>query len=198
MSLPGRNLAGSSDDGRPASDFYPTPAWATQALLAREEIRSTDKIWEPAAGDGAMVDELTLAAPVIASDIEPRRKDIFEMDFLNASEIHTVDHVITNPPFKLAQAFIEKSKQVASKKIAMFLKIQFLEGITRLPMFLDKEFPLARIYVFSRRVSLTRDGKPMKNGGTMCFAWFVWDRLSQGQPIINWIDDGPPKNPKTT
>lgn len=38
--------------GSPATDFYPTPAHVTEALLERETFKGT--MWEPACGDGAM------------------------------------------------------------------------------------------------------------------------------------------------
>ena len=34
------------------ADFYPTPPWATRALLAHETF--IGNVWEPACGDGAM------------------------------------------------------------------------------------------------------------------------------------------------
>src|SRR5271165_95785 len=36
--------------GRPNNDFYPTPAYATEALLDSEEFSGI--IWEPACGNG--------------------------------------------------------------------------------------------------------------------------------------------------
>jgi hypothetical protein len=51
-------------------DFYPTPAWVVEALAEHVEIAGK-AIWEPAAGDGRMVEALRAlgAAKVYASDI---------------------------------------------------------------------------------------------------------------------------------
>ena len=46
--LLGRKVA----DLRQEDDFYPTPAYVTQALL--DNYRFTGEIWEPACGDGRM------------------------------------------------------------------------------------------------------------------------------------------------
>jgi len=190
MTLPGRNLAGSSDDGRPANDFYPTPAYVTKALMAAEDIRHYD-IWEPACGDGAMSNVLAEANhKVYVSDLEPRLEGAKVADFLergNHPTVEPMNWIITNPPFKLAAQFVERAKAYDPDKIAMFLKIQFLEGIGRRDLLLDTKFPLARIHVFSKRVSLTRNGLPMKNGGTMCFAWFVWDKGHEGPATFHLL-----------
>jgi hypothetical protein len=54
-------------------------------------------------------------------------------------------------------------------------------------MFSDKVFPLKTMYQFSRRVTLYKDGKKMKNSGMIAYAWFVWDRNYVGKPSIEWI-----------
>ena len=54
----------------------------------------------------------------------------------------------------------------------MFLKTVFLESEARFEMFSDKEFPLKTMYQFSRRVTLYKDGKKMKNSGMIAYAWF--------------------------
>ena len=45
--------------------------------------------------------------------------------------------IITNPPYKYAKEFVEKALEVIPKgnKVAMFLKLQFLEGKARRKMF---------------------------------------------------------------
>lgn len=55
------------------------------------------------------------------------------VDFLSIGNLEWNDSTITNPPYKYAQAFIEKALRIKAKgkKIAMFLKIQFLESKVR-------------------------------------------------------------------
>ena len=52
-------------------DFFPTPEWATHALINNEEFEGT--IWEPACGDGTMAEVLKqTGCPVEASDLYDR------------------------------------------------------------------------------------------------------------------------------
>lgn len=101
-------------------------------------------------------------------------------------------NIITNPPFSLAQEFIEKSIQLLDNngKCAMFLKIQFLESKSRKEFF--KKYPPSKILVFSERQATMKDGKETDENGkkwssTMCFAWFIWEKGFNGQTIVEWI-----------
>jgi hypothetical protein len=47
--------------------------------------------------------------------------------------------------------------------------------------------PPARVWVFSRRLSITRRGEQTKSGGMIAFAWFVWDRDHHGATALGWI-----------
>jgi hypothetical protein len=101
------------------------------------------------------------------------------------------DWVITNPPFKHAKEFIEKALFQTDKGVAMFLKIQFLEGQARKEWL--KNSPLKYVYVFSKRQDPLRDGMELnpktgkKWGSTMCFAWFIWEHGYTGEPVVRWI-----------
>ena len=75
-------------------------------------------------------------------------------------------------------------------KVAMFCKIQLLEGVSRRDMF--KNTPLKTVYVFSKRQSPLRNGSSVDENGkkwasTMCFAWFVWEHGYKGNPEIKWL-----------
>jgi hypothetical protein len=113
------------------------------------------------------------------------------VDFLKTNiRAGEYENVITNPPFSLAQEFIERALQIVSEKVAIFCKIQLLEGQSRKEMFENTN--LKTVYVFSKRVSPLRDGRELDEKGkvwasTMCFAWFVWDKRYSGEPIIRWI-----------
>jgi hypothetical protein len=197
MSLSGSTLVGG--DGvreRVENDFYATPLTATTALLKFESFKG--RVLEPACGQGHIIKALNDHGyyDVDGTDII-QREDVFGtgikggIDFLSAKYPYDYyDHVITNPPFSLAQEFIEKSLRTATKKVAMFCKIQLLEGISRKRMFQGS--PLKTVYVFSHRVNPLRNGVPVDERGkpwssTMCFAWFVWDKSYEDNPTIRWI-----------
>lgn len=187
-----RKIAGdNSSKGRMTADFYPTPPHATEALLKFEKFEGS--IWEPACGKGD-ISEVLIAAGynVKSSDINDYGYGISDIDFLNDNScfyapFSASDNIITNPPFEIALEFVLQSKKYSQHKIAMFLKTAFLEGGKRYEMFQDKKFPLKCIYQFSKRVNFGIHAGTHKNGGMIPFAWFVWDRLYEGRPYINWI-----------
>jgi hypothetical protein len=171
-------------EGRPETDFYRTPVEATKALLDMESFPGI--IWEPACGDGAISKALIEAGlDVVSSDLFHYGYGVHGVDFLQSSE--TVDHIITNPPFKHAQDFVQVALNSTTGKVAMLLKLQFLEGRKRKVFF--ESSPLKKVYVFSNRLKLTRNGndEQYKNGGMMVFAWFVWDHSHDGPPTIEWL-----------
>lgn len=75
-------------------------------------------------------------------------------------------------------------------KMAMFLKIQFLEGAKRVEMF--KKYPPKYIYTFVKRMPTWNNGQPTDENGkrwatTMCHAWFVWEKGYEGEPVVRWL-----------
>lgn len=187
MSEQALSIVGSSrrNGDREKDDFYPTPQYAVEKFLYQEPFYGG--FWEPACGDGAISEVLKRwTFDVQSSDLVDRGYGESCVDFLKTNR--KVDNIITNPPFILAQEFIEHAKKCANRKIAMFLKTTFLEGARRYPMFMDKEFPLARMYQFSKRVRLDKNGVNTGcKSGMIAFAWFVWDKDHHGSATIHWI-----------
>jgi hypothetical protein len=181
-----QSIVGTSP-GRPDGDFYPTPPEATEALLRVETFCGT--LWEPACGDGAISRVLEAHGHrVRSSDLVDRGYGETGVDFLlfpNAGA-GCVTSVVTNPPYCLAEAFVTTSLTVARDKVAMLLKLAFLEGVARKALF--ETTPLARVWVFSRRLTMTRNGEARTGGGMIAFAWFVWEHGWEGPPRLGWID----------
>jgi len=125
-------------------DFYTTPEWATESLMEREKFNGL--VWECASGNGRMVNVIKKYNKVIGTDIKSG------WDFFKCKK--NVPNIITNPPFKYAQQFIEHAKLNATEKIAMILKLSFLESVKRYEFFQDKSFPLKVVYVFCKRVQM--------------------------------------------
>ena len=172
-----QSLIGDGSNRKP-EDFYPTPPYATQALLDREKFIGC--VWEPACGEGHMSKVLLHNYFTISTDLIDRGYGT-QKDFLSATDVH--DNIITNPPFSLGLEFVLQAKKLAKNKIAMLFKTQFLEGVGRQSMFLDTAFPLKCVYQFSKR--LTFGGR--SSGGMLAFAWFVWDKRHKGAATIGWI-----------
>lgn len=180
----GKNFSANNASGkRKKSDFYETPYSITRKFLNVEDFDYSLTICEPACGAGAIVKVLKENTDnIIAYDIEK--------NFL--SETNQYDYIITNPPFSIAYDFILKAKLVAKKKFAFLLPLSYLHGKKRYDnIYCDKEYPLKKVYVFTRYPmlgeNLREDGK--YNTGMMVYAWFVFERGYEGPSMINWIDN---------
>ena len=171
---------------RVASDFYPTPRETTLALLNREKFEGN--VWECAVGDGSMAKVIVEFNRICyCSDIR-NDEDIYGekgIDFLKSNK--QFDNIITNPPYNLAQKFIEHALKCANKKVAMLLKLVFLEGVTRYDLF--KSTPLKKVYVFCKRQNIRAKSYKGDNSSMIAYAWFIWDKSFKGEPTIDWIKD---------
>lgn len=193
--LGARSLVGdSANRDRVEKDYYATPHESTMALLNVDDFDGT--VLEPCVGGGHIADVLLTHSNVdnvIGVDIVHRGWEGTNVaDFFEFDPNTKIDHIVTNPPYSMAQRFLEKSMDTVSQngKVAMFLKIQFLEGKARKEMF--KKYPPKKVYVFSERQNPLRNGSPVDENGkkwssTMCFAWFVWEKGFDGKPQIEWI-----------
>ena len=176
-----QSIVGTSP-GRPKHDFYPTPTHCTEDLLRVEDFGGI--IWEPACGDGAISKVLVeKGLQVVSTDLIDRGYGEGGVDFLESTM--EVDSIITNPPYSLAQKFVEHALFCTNHKVAMLLKLAFLEGQKRQAMFMSS--PLARVWVYSKRVTQYRGGIKAKYSGMIAFAWFVWEHGYEGEPVIRWL-----------
>ena len=92
-------------------DNYPTPEWLTRAIMpiVARRIPNPRTILEPASGSGAITRILRETFPrsrITGIDIAPP----INIDFLTAKPRPEFDLTIMNPPFLLAQEFIERAK----------------------------------------------------------------------------------------
>ena len=175
------SLVGYNPEGRPKDDFYRTPERAVKALLAVESFEGD--IWEPACGDGAISEVLIAAGhTVYSSDLIDRGYGEPRHDFLLTN--HRAANIITNPPYKLANEFIERSLQLTTGKVAMLLKLAALAGKERRRIF--ESSPFKAVYISTNRLNMMRDGGN-ESAGMIEFAWFVWEHGYTGKPIIGWV-----------
>lgn len=167
-------------------DFFPTPAWATLALVDSE--RFDGEIWECACGDGSMARVLKQAGhQVTATDLYARGYGENGVDFLNATR--TVDNIVTNPPYNVAEAFVAQGMKLARKKFALLLRLAFLEGANRAETIFLKH-PPARVWVFSERITFYMKGAERSGSGTTAYAWFVWDKDAPPGTELKWLKPG--------
>jgi hypothetical protein len=180
MSIGAKMAGGNPASGfREQDDFYPTPIMVTEALL-QNWTPTAGKIWEPAAGNGAMVKVLERRGYiVVATDLVDRGYG-GGADFLRAKE-RLADCIITNAPFNLAPEFIEKAFALGVTELALLLKSTFWHAKRRFPLF-QKHTP-SYIMPLLWRPDFLQLGAP-----TMEAMWCVWSPSPQsGEPIYRPI-----------
>jgi len=159
-------------------DLYETPIEAVRALIATGELpASPARIWEPAAGRGAIHDPLREAGfDCYGSDLVDYGKDWGGHDFLMEWKAPPrVDVICTNPPFKLADAFVRHALTLAPKVI-MLLRWAYAEGAGRSDII---DGHLARVWLGKERLPfMHRDGYdgPKNSNSGAPFAWFVFEQ----------------------
>lgn len=162
-------------------DFYPTPESTIHKLLSNHKL-SGGGILEPCAGNGVIVKTIKnfgYENKIYANEIRVQeKKSLYENgafhvtfdDYLKMVNTYDdVQTVITNPPFSLAQEFIEQSfKLYPDAEIIMLLRLAFLESKRRSKFW--QQHPVNKLYVLSERPSFTGKGTD-----STAYAWFVWD-----------------------
>ena len=198
MSLQGAKLAGGNpENGRVENDYYATNPKAVEMLLTNYTFDAAT-ILEPCVGGGHIANAINNffanQRVITGLDLVDRGyPNTIVQDFLTWETDRKFEGIITNPPFSLAQEFIEKGMELLTDdgQMAMFLKIQFLEGAKRKEFF--EKYPPKYIYVFRNRMATWNNGNEVDpNTGkrwatTMCHAWFIWEKGSKTEPIIRWL-----------
>ena len=96
--------------------------------------------------------------------------------------------ILTNPPYKYATEFVERSLEILENGYycIMLLKIQFLEGKARKKLF--EKYPPKFVYVNSERQTCYINGDMSeKLSSASCYCWFIWEKGYKGETIIKWI-----------
>lgn len=185
-------LIDKSSEKRFENDHYPTPPIATYSFL--KEFRSSayfGRILEPCSGTGWMAKELfNNGHRVKAFDLYPYDRYLVDTHIGYDVFSHNpddYDSLITNPPyrddmpFKIAEWAVPRFNMVA-----MFLRINFLEGIKRYDFF--KKYPPAFIYTMSNRHSHVFENDILENQfkGMMFYMWVVWDNRADRKYATIW------------
>ncbi len=167
-------------------DFFPTPAWATYALIDNESFAGD--IWECACGNGAMSEVLEkTGCEVISSDLYNRGYGEAGVDFLEPDR--SAANIITNPPYNSAEGFVRSGISAAGNKFALLLRLAFLEGANR-QRTIFSEIPPSRVWVFSERITFYPAGAERKGSGTTAYAWYVWDKNAPNSTELKWFRPG--------
>jgi hypothetical protein len=196
-------------------DDFPTPPWGTRALIEhglKKRFLPVGTALEPCCNRGYM------AKPLREHFAKVWATDIFDYgwagmdarsDFLltGSDAPFPIDWAFFNPPFTLAQEFIEKALGFVRVGCAALVRTSFLEGQERYRD-LFRDGPPTMIFQFSERIILTKgivrdpeqlywdpDAIDKKTGGkgawkkpstATSYAWLVWVPGMERQPF-DWI-----------
>jgi hypothetical protein len=172
-------------------DCYETPPEAVHALLKVEKL--PHKIWEPCCGSGNIAGTLIQAGHAVSpTDLHEYGYGMPGVDFLQvkSADMFTAGAIVTNPPYQLAQQFVEKAIDLKIPLVIMLLRLAFLESERRRRVL---EFSgLARVHVFRNRLPMMhrKDWDGPKASSAIPFAWFVWERGYKGPTTIDRISWG--------
>lgn len=194
---------------RSPSDDYQTPSWCVRRLMDYWKtlvFNSTPTLgsrWlEPCAGRGNIIQAIGNApGEIIWRAVEMREEcqtdlltilpekqvdcpaDFFEWAVDNQQR-KRYDVTITNPPYRLAQEFIETSMALTRGLVVMLLRLNYTGAKKRFAFF--REHPPTHILLLPNRPPFTEDGKT----DSIEYAWFVWDTRPRSRVVtqFEWLD----------
>jgi hypothetical protein len=108
-------------------------------------------------------------------------------DFLTYPyEMNSVDWVITNAPFRLAQEFVLRALPVARRGVAILARTVFLESVGRYKAIFH-DHPPNKFAQFAERVPMLRGRLDPKGSTATGYAWFVWEKDVALPPRLMWV-----------
>ncbi|MEL7513653.1 MAG: SAM-dependent DNA methyltransferase [Pseudomonadota bacterium] len=185
-------------------DYYPTPPWATRALIEALRARGLligKSVWEPACGEGYMARPLAEAFETVrATDIFdysaafPEQDGIvdFLLDWPDPDAPPASDWIFTNPPFNRSLEFAELALRRARLGVAFFVKVQWLEGITRHRRIFSRHTPRLILH-FAERVPLVKARMDPEARTNQAYIWIVWIK----RPLAELAGEALPLPPET-
>jgi hypothetical protein len=196
-------------EARDALDDFPTPPWAVRAACSMIVPRfgiGGGVVREPCVNRGYMALGLQSFFPtVLGSDCHDYGAGYPVDDYLFGADPSPVDWTIANPPFRLAEQFINRALATSSVGVAMVLRLQFVEGMGRyLDLFRDRRPSLIlqfteRVVMFKGRImdpnekywdpkANEGEGAWKKPSSATAYCVFVWDAAEPARRTeFDWI-----------
>lgn len=175
---------------RASPDDFPTPPWATRALIKHvigEDAVKGLTCLEPACGRGYM------ARPLSEFFRTVEAADAYHYGFAPVRDFLTFpykakshDWVITNPPFKLAEEFVHRALLVARTGVAILARTVFLESVGRYQT-IFRNRPPSIFAQFSERVPMVKGRVDEKASTATGYAWFVWLHDDTRESQLAWV-----------
>ncbi|WP_271593765.1 SAM-dependent methyltransferase [Bradyrhizobium sp. CCBAU 65884] len=123
---------------------------------------------------------------VKASDIHPYGYGSVA-DFLSTPlQAGSVDWVITNPPFRLAEDFIKRALIAARCGVAILARTVFIESVGRYREIFEHT-PPTKFAQFTERVPMVKGRLDAKASTATGYAWIVWEKGVSEPPRLAWV-----------
>lgn len=179
-------MLGTSSHQRREGDFYATPEWVTEVLCRHVKF---DKVWEPACGEGDMSRVLWRSgASVVSTDLHNRDYGVSHgVNFLDipvGGDRHVEGDIVTNPPYSIADEFVEHALELAEpngRKVAMLMRQEWDCASSRFHLFGQNSHFAMKIVLTKRpRWIEGSTGSPRHS-----YSWYIWDfGMPSGLPVI--------------
>ena len=178
-------------ESKDSLDDFPTPPWATRALLEYIIEQNTPlsqlTALEPACGRGHMAKALSeYFKKVDASDIHDygygTLKDFRQHNYKKNS----YDWIITNPPFKHAEEFINQALPLARRGVAVLVRTVFIESVGRYER-IFKLNPPTKFAQFVERVPMVKGRIDKKASTATGYSWVIWEKTINSPPMLVWV-----------
>lgn len=178
-------------ESKESLDDFPTPPWATRAfvenMLGGSKMLAELSCLEPACNRGYMSVALSEYFKTVESS------DVFDYGFGNVKNFldgsydeQSFDWVITNPPFKLAENFIEEGLRVARRGVAVLTRTVFIESIGRYERLFSQNPP--KVFAqYVERVPMVKGRLDKKASTATGYGWLLWDKHTATSTELKWI-----------
>jgi predicted RNA methylase len=178
-------------EAKDSLDDFPTPPWATRALIehvvgAAGDLRQQSCL-EPACGAGHMVKVLAeYFGEVTCFDVHDYKYAEVANFLTKPLAVNSVDWVVTNPPFRLAEEFVLRALAIARKGVAILARTVFIESVGRHER-LYRVHPPAKFAQFTERVPMVKGRLDRKASTATGYGWLVWEKGHSGGTALVWI-----------
>ena len=181
---------------RAEGDYYTTDPEAVRALLRVHKrvfggikLKLNNVIWEPACGCGNISKVLEeYGLEVLSTDLVDRGYGVSGIDFLETKKLpERCDTIITNPPYKYANEFIQHSLELLPRGglACFFLNLNYLSGQKRYNEIYSRH-DLLEVIVFSNRVHCYKNNIKTGHSSPVNYGWFVFEKDYNDVPYIMW------------
>lgn len=172
-------------------DDFPTPPWATRAVIEWLDgegfINPSLTVREPCANRGYMVRPLAeYFAAVEAADVHDYGMGYQVIDYLWGEDPAMVDCTFQNPPFKLAQQFIERAIRTSRRAVVVIVRSAFTEGVGRYEQLFSKT-PPSYVLQHVERVPMVKGRYDPDVASATAYAWLVWLPGPEADTRYRWI-----------